>query len=135
MTVKFSRSEEEWKKALTPEQFRVLREKGTERPFTGRLLENKDKGVYRCAGCGQELFPSDSKYDSGSGWPSFSSTATEGAVERHEDRSLGIDRTEILCSRCGGHLGHVFEDGPAPTGLRYCVNSEALDFKAEKKKE
>ncbi len=135
MTVKFSRSEEEWRKALTPEQFRVLREKGTERPFTGRLLEIKDKGVYRCAGCGQELFPSDSKYDSGSGWPSFSSTASEEAVERRDDRTLGINRTEILCSRCGGHLGHVFEDGPAPTGLRYCVNSEALDFKAEKKKE
>ena len=135
MTVKLSRSEEEWRKKLTPEQYRVLREKGTERPFTGRLLTNKEKGVYRCAGCGQELFVSDSKYDSGSGWPSFWSTTSDGVVEKKEDRSLGINRTEILCSRCGGHLGHVFEDGPQPTGLRYCVNSDALEFKSEKKKE
>lgn len=135
MTVKLSRSEEEWRKKLTPEQYRVLREKGTERPFTGRLLTNKEKGVYRCAGCGQELFVSDSKYDSGSGWPSFWSTTSDGVVEKEEDRSLGINRTEILCSRCGGHLGHVFEDGPQPTGLRYCVNSDALEFKSEKKKE
>lgn len=133
--MKFSRSEEEWRKALTPEQYRVLREKGTERPFKGRLLGTKEKGVYRCAGCGQDLFPSGSKYDSGSGWPSFSTTATEEAVEKREDASLGIKRTEVLCSRCGGHLGHVFEDGPEPTGLRFCVNSEALEFKAEKKKE
>ncbi len=133
--MKFSRSEEEWRKALTPEQYRVLREKGTERPFTGRLLGTKEKGVYRCAGCGQDLFPSGSKYDSGSGWPSFSTTATEEAVEKREDASLGIKRTEVLCSRCGGHLGHVFEDGPEPTGLRFCVNSEALEFKTEKKKE
>lgn len=135
MTVKLSRSEEEWRKKLTPEQYKVLRDKGTERPFTGRLLTNNEKGVYRCAGCGQELFISDSKYDSGSGWPSFSSTVSDGAVEKKEDRSLGINRTEILCSRCGGHLGHVFEDGPEPTGLRYCVNSDALEFKPEKKKE
>lgn len=132
--MKFSRSEEEWKRALTPEQYRVLREKGTEKPFTGSLLANKEEGVYRCAGCGQDLFRSRSKYESGSGWPSFHIPAKEGAVEARQDLALGISRTEILCSRCGGHLGHVFDDGPKPTGLRYCVNSAALEFEAAQKK-
>lgn len=123
-----SKSDDEWKKSLTPEQYRVLRGKSTERPFTGPLLHNKAKGVYVCAGCGNQLFVSGAKFDSGTGWPSFSAVAREGAVEIRFDRSLFMSRTEVLCSRCGGHLGHVFDDGPGPTGKRYCINSVALRF-------
>lgn len=123
-----SKNDDEWKKSLTPEQYRVLREKSTERPFTGSLLHNKAKGVYVCAGCGNQLFVSEAKFDSGTGWPSFCAMAREGAVETRLDRSLFMSRTEVLCSRCGGHLGHVFDDGPGPTGKRYCINSVALRF-------
>jgi peptide-methionine (R)-S-oxide reductase len=122
------KSEEEWKAELTPEQFKVLRGKGTERPFTGKLVSNHDDGSYRCAGCGAVLFDSDTKFDSGTGWPSFTSPAVADVVELHEDRAYGMVRTEVTCRRCGGHLGHVFPDGPGPTGQRYCINSVSLDF-------
>jgi peptide methionine sulfoxide reductase msrA/msrB len=124
------RTEEEWKRVLTPEQYRVLRRKGTERAFTGRYWDHKGTGVYACAGCGQELFASSTKFKSGSGWPSFWQPVAEGRVAEEADRSHGMVRTEVLCGRCGGHLGHVFNDGPQPTGQRYCINSAALDFKA-----
>ncbi len=124
-----SMSEEEWRKKLTQEQYHILREKGTERPFTGKYHDSKEKGMYVCAGCGQELFASDTKYDSGSGWPSFTSPAGDANVSEHRDTSHGMIRTEVLCSACGGHLGHVFPDGPGPGGLRYCINSAALDLK------
>ena len=114
---------------LTPEQYRVLREKGTERAFTGKYWDHHEPGRYLCAGCGGFLFRSEDKFDSGTGWPSFTRPAEEGAVAREEERSLGLGRTEVHCARCGGHLGHLFPDGPAPTGLRYCVNSVSLDFK------
>ena len=116
----------EWKEVLTPEQYRVLRKKGTERAFTGALWDAKGEGVFRCAGCGQKLFGSDAKFDSGTGWPSFWQPLSEGMVATEEDRGFFSTRTEVLCSRCGGHLGHVFDDGPKPTGLRYCINSAAL---------
>ena len=122
------KSEEDWKKQLTPEQYRVLREKGTERPFTGQYWDCDEAGVYRCAGCGAALFNSDAKFDAGCGWPSFDAPASPGAVDMAEDRSHGMRRTEILCRKCGGHLGHVFDDGPTRTGLRYCVNSLSLDL-------
>ncbi len=126
-------SEEEWKKKLTPEQYKVLRQKGTERPGTGKLLHNKEKGVYTCGACGAELFSSDTKYDSGSGWPSFWAPMGNDKVEEHPDHSLFMKRTEIVCKNCGSHLGHVFDDGPQPTGERYCVNSLSLGFKKGEK--
>jgi len=123
------KTEEEWKKQLDTETYQVLRKKSTERPFTGKYLHNKEKGMYVCAGCGAPLFSSDTKFDSGTGWPSFWSPAEKENVEEKSDRSLFMKRVEILCKQCGGHLGHVFEDGPQPTGLRYCVNSLSLNFK------
>ena len=125
------KSEAEWKASLTPEQYHVLRDKGTERPFTGRYWNVKDDGTYTCAGCGQELFKSDTKFDAGCGWPSFYEAIDSGKVTAKEDNTHGMRRTEVVCSRCGGHLGHVFNDGPAPTGQRYCINSLSLNFVKE----
>lgn len=132
MVEKLERSEEEWARALTPAQFEVLRRKGTEPPFTGVYNDNKEPGTYRCAGCGAELFRSDAKYDSGSGWPSFWQPVAPDVVETREDLSHGMRRIEVTCARCDGHLGHVFPDGPQPTGLRFCINSVALDFEPER---
>ena len=122
------KSEEEWQKQLTPEQYRVLREKGTERPFTSAFEEKWDGGTYVCAACGNELFSSESKFDAGCGWPSFYEALDSTKVVTKVDSSFGMRRVEIMCARCGGHLGHVFDDGPKPTGLRYCVNGTSLDF-------
>jgi peptide-methionine (R)-S-oxide reductase len=126
------KTKEEWKKVLTPEQFHVLREKGTERAFTGKYATTHDHGIYRCAGCGLDLFRSEDKFESGTGWPSFTAPIAKENIKTESDRSFFTTRTEVLCRRCGGHLGHVFDDGPKPTGLRYCMNSAALQFVATK---
>jgi peptide-methionine (R)-S-oxide reductase len=132
MPDKLSLTDAEWRERLTPEQYQVLRQAGTERAFTGRYERNKAAGEYRCAGCGQPLFESGAKFDSGSGWPSFVRPAGDRAVEEHRDTAHGLDRTEVVCAKCEGHLGHVFPDGPHEEGgLRYCINSAALDFKPE----
>ena len=129
------RSDAEWKQALSAEQYEVLRRKGTERAFTGRYYSSKEEGVYRCAGCGNSLFDSETKFDSGTGWPSYYQPVSPNAVQIEEDNSYGMIRLEVLCSRCGGHLGHVFPDGPQPTGQRYCINSVSLDFEPRAKLE
>lgn len=130
---KITRSEAEWKASLTPEQYHILRQKGTERPGTGLYDQFFIEGKYFCAGCGLELFESGTKFDAGCGWPSFSEPAETQNIEEHRDLSFGMVRTEVVCSRCGGHLGHVFNDGPPPTGLRYCINSASLTFKPSEK--
>ncbi|HLM92769.1 MAG TPA: peptide-methionine (R)-S-oxide reductase MsrB [Gaiellaceae bacterium] len=133
MSEKVEKTDQEWKAELTPEQYRVLREKGTERAFTGRYHATKEPGTYRCAGCGAELFSAETKYESGTGWPSFWEPAKDDAVETERDRSLLGARTEVHCASCGGHLGHVFPDGPHPTGLRFCINSCALELEPDER--
>ncbi len=128
MSPEMAKTDEEWRRQLTPEQFRVLRQKGTERAFTGKYVDAKDDGTYRCAACGAALFMSGTKFESGTGWPSFTEPAVAEAVELIKDRSHGMVRTEVVCRNCGGHLGHVFDDGPGPGGQRFCINSASLDL-------
>ena len=132
MADKIQKTDAEWRAELSPEQYHILREKGTERAFTGEYYKTKTPGMYLCAGCGQELFSSETKYDSGSGWPSFYEPVKKDIVEEHADVSHGMRRVEVTCSRCGAHLGHVFPDGPRPTGMRYCINSASLKLEAKK---
>ncbi|MBI1857517.1 MAG: peptide-methionine (R)-S-oxide reductase MsrB [Candidatus Melainabacteria bacterium] len=131
MSKKVQKLEDEWKKSLSPEEYEVTRKKGTEAPFTGKYFNAKDKGTYVCICCGNELFSSDTKFDSGTGWPSFFAPVSKDKIELHEDKSIGMLRTEVICSKCDAHLGHVFSDGPNPTGLRYCINSVSLKLKKE----
>ncbi len=132
MRIKLNKTKEEWKVILSKEEFDVLRKKGTEPPFTGKYLNSKKKGIYVCAGCGNKLFSSDKKFNSGTGWPSFSSPISDENIELKSDYDMGMRRTEVLCNKCGGHLGHVFNDGPKPTGMRFCINSIALHFKEKR---
>ena len=131
MSGKLKKSEEQWRQELTAEQFHICREKGTEAPFTGKHYNSKENGIYRCVCCEEELFHSEKKFDSGTGWPSFYEAISNESVETHEDHNYGMQRTEVMCQACGAHLGHVFPDGPRPTGLRYCIISVALNFELE----
>ena len=132
MPFEINKTDEEWKHSLTEDQYYILREKGTERPYSGKFLMHKEKGNYTCAACGNVLFSSDAKFDSHCGWPSFDKEVAEGRIVTHDDNTLGMHRVEIMCAKCGGHLGHVFNDGPPPTGLRYCINGVALTFEPSK---